>query len=103
MAEERITDIGPPNYKQFLPPVITANYGKWDYHEILRPGVMVHVGETGDKLFTVRAASPRLLAVTSIRQYLKWRLLCTWKQPYPVSASGISATSGTSARTGRVR
>ena len=69
MAEERITDIGPPNYKQFLPPVITANYGKWDYHEILRPGVMVHVGETGDKLFTVRAASPRLLAVTSIRQF----------------------------------
>ena len=44
---ERQTDIGPPNYKQFLPEVITKNYGKWDYHEILKPGVMVHVGESG--------------------------------------------------------
>ncbi len=69
MAEERITDIGPPHYEQFLPPVIKANYGKWDYHEILKPGVMVHVGESGDKLFTVRAASPRLLAITSIREF----------------------------------
>ncbi len=69
MAEERITDIGPPHYEQFLPPVIKDNYGKWDHHEILRPGVMVHVGETGDKLFTVRAASPRLLAITSIREF----------------------------------
>ena len=62
MAEERITDIGPPHYEQFLPPVIKENYGKWDHHEILKPGVMVHVGESGDKIFTVRAASPRLLA-----------------------------------------
>ncbi len=69
MAEERITDIGPPHYEQFLPPVIKANYGKWDYHEILKPGVMVHVGESGDKLFTVRAASPRLLAITTIREF----------------------------------
>jgi sulfite reductase beta subunit len=69
MADERITDIGPPHYEQFLPPVVKDNYGKWDYHEILRPGVMVHVGESGDKLFTVRAGSPRLLAVTTIRQF----------------------------------
>lgn len=69
MADERITDIGPPHYEQFLPPVIKDNYGKWDYHEILRPGVMVHVGETGDKLFTVRAGSPRLLAITTIRLF----------------------------------
>jgi sulfite reductase beta subunit len=66
---ERQTDIGPPNYKQFLPEIIKKNYGKWDYHEILKPGVMVHVAESGDKLFTVRAASPRLLAITSIRKF----------------------------------
>ena len=80
---ERQTDIGPPHYGQFLPPIIKANYGKWDYHEILKPGVMVHVGETGDKLFTVRVGTPRLLAITSIREiadladkycdgYLRW-------------------------------
>lgn len=67
MATQRITDIGPPKYDKFLPPVIKANYGKWDYHEVLKPGVMVHVGQTGDKLFTVRAASPRLLSIASIR------------------------------------
>ncbi len=69
MAEPtpRVTDIGPPHYEKFLPPVIKANYGKWKYHEILRPGVMVHVAESGDKLFSVRMGSPRLLSVTTIR------------------------------------
>jgi sulfite reductase beta subunit len=69
MAEKRITDIGPPHYEKFLPPVIKKNYGKWDHHEILRPGVMVHVGETGDKLFTVRVASPRLLSIQTVRKF----------------------------------
>jgi len=69
MATERKTDIGPPNYEKFLPPVIKKNYGKWKYHEILRPGVMVHVAESGDKLFTVRAASPRLLGIKRIRAF----------------------------------
>jgi sulfite reductase beta subunit len=69
MATERKTDIGPPNYEKFLPPVIKDNYGKWQYHEILKPGVMVHVGESGDKLFTVRAASPRLLSTDTIRKF----------------------------------
>lgn len=69
MATERITDIGPPHYEKFLPPIIKANYGKWKYHEILKPGVMVHVGESGDKLFTVRAASPRLLGTKRIRKF----------------------------------
>jgi len=69
MATQRITDIGPPHYEQFLPPVIKANYGKWKYHEILRPGVMVHVAESGDRLYTVRAASPRLLSIHRIRDF----------------------------------
>ncbi len=66
---ERRTDIGPPHYTKFLPPVIQKNYGKWKYHEGVRPGVMVHVAESGDKLYTIRAASPRLLSVQKIRQY----------------------------------
>ena len=35
---ERLTDIGPPNYEQFLHPVIKKNYGKWKYHEDLCAG-----------------------------------------------------------------
>jgi sulfite reductase beta subunit len=68
-ASERKTDIGPPHYEQFLPPVIKKNYGKWRYHEILRPGVSVHVAHSGDKIFTVRSASPRLLSVTTLRKF----------------------------------
>ena len=69
MATERRTDIGPPHYSRFLPPIIKENYGKWKYHEILKPGVMVHVGESGDKLFTVRAGSPRLMGTKRIRKF----------------------------------
>jgi dissimilatory sulfite reductase beta subunit len=69
MSDQRITDIGPPHYEKLLHPVIKANYGKWKYHEVLKPGVMAHVSETGDKIFTVRAASPRLLSITSIRLF----------------------------------
>ena len=66
---ERLTDIGPPHYEQFLPQMIKDNYGKWKYHEVIKPGVMVHVGESGDKLFTVRAGSPRLVSTEKIRNY----------------------------------
>ena len=67
---KRKTDIGPPHYSKMLPPVIAKNYGKWKYHEVLTPGSMVHVGESGDKVYTVRVASPRLLSTESIRALL---------------------------------
>jgi len=66
-ATKRITDIGPPHYEKFLPPIVKKNYGKWKYHEILKPGVMVHVSESDEKLYTVRAGSPRLLSIQTIR------------------------------------
>ena len=69
MAEKpkRITDIGPPNYEQFLPPIVKENYGKWKYHESMGPGLLVHVSESGAKAYTVRCASPRLLSIQSLR------------------------------------
>ncbi|HDS00893.1 MAG TPA: dissimilatory-type sulfite reductase subunit beta [candidate division Zixibacteria bacterium] len=69
VKQERLTDIGPPHYQKYLPPVIKENYGKWAYHELLKPGVYVHVAESGDKIFTVRAASPRLVSIDKIRKY----------------------------------
>ncbi len=66
---ERQTDIGPPHYEQFLPPVIKNNYGDWSHHEILAPGVMVHTANGGDKVWTVRIASPRLLATDTINKF----------------------------------
>ena len=68
-AAAQITDIGPPSYDKFLPPVIRRNYGTWKYHETLAPGVLCHVAESGDKLYTVRAASPRLLSVQTLRKF----------------------------------
>jgi len=66
---ERKTDIGPPHYSQFLPPVIKANYGKWTHHTIPEPGVLVHVAESGDKVYTVRAGTPRLLSIQTLRLF----------------------------------
>ncbi len=68
--QKRQTDIGPPHYSTMLPPVIAKNYGKWKYHEVLTPGSMVHVAESGDKVFTVRVAGPRLLSTASIRELM---------------------------------
>ena len=64
---DRITDIGPPKYDKFLPPIIKENYGKWKYHEILEPGVLVHVSESGAKVFSVRGGSGRLVTTDFIK------------------------------------
>ena len=67
---ERITDQGAKDYKEMLHPVMKKNYGKWKYHEIVKPGVLLHVAESGDKLYTIRAASPRLLSTNTIRFFM---------------------------------
>ncbi|MDL2210037.1 dissimilatory-type sulfite reductase subunit beta [Desulfovibrio sp. OttesenSCG-928-O18] len=66
--EGRISDIGPRKYDEFYPPYIAKNKGNWDYHEILEPGVMVHVAKDGDKVYTVRVGAARLMSVTHIRE-----------------------------------
>lgn len=68
-VKQRVTDIGPPHYEHFLPPVIKKNYGQWKEHEILSPGLMVHIAEGGDKIWTVRVASPRLLSTDTLREF----------------------------------
>jgi sulfite reductase beta subunit len=66
---KRIMDIGPPHYEKFLHPVIKKNYGTWTHHESIRPGVLCHVAASGDRIYTVRAGSPRLLSVQTLRQF----------------------------------
>jgi len=66
--EGRITDIGPKHYDNFYPEVIKKNKGKWSHHEILEPGILVHVAESGDEIFTVRCGGARLMTVTHIRE-----------------------------------
>jgi dissimilatory sulfite reductase beta subunit len=62
------TDIGPPDFRDMLPEAIKRNYGQWKYHERMRPGVLKHVSESGEALFTIRAGSPRLVSVDFIRE-----------------------------------
>lgn len=61
-------DQGPPYFRDMLPPVISKNYGQWKYHEIPSPGVLKHVAENGDILYTVRAGSPRLISLDFVRE-----------------------------------
>ncbi|MBI9073895.1 MAG: dissimilatory-type sulfite reductase subunit beta [Desulfatibacillum sp.] len=66
--ENRITDIGPKHFEQFYPPVLKANKGKWAYHEVLQAGILKHVGDSGDEVYTVRVGGARLMSVTLIRE-----------------------------------
>jgi sulfite reductase beta subunit len=66
--KNRISDIGPKKYDEFYPPVIAKNKGKWLYHEILQPGVLVHVAESGDEVYTVRVGGARLMGTEHIRE-----------------------------------
>ncbi len=66
--EGRISDLGPPHYEQFFPAVIKANKGKWLYHELVKPGVLMHKSETGDEVYSIRVGSPRLVSVEYIRE-----------------------------------
>jgi len=65
--EKRITDIGPPKYDKPWTPIIKDNYGKWLYHEHVEPGVLLHVSETGAKVWSVRVAGTRLMTTLHIR------------------------------------
>ena len=63
---DRITDIGPPHYSKFHPPVIAKNKGKWLWHEITQPGVLVHKAESGDECWTIRVGAARLISTQLI-------------------------------------
>jgi sulfite reductase beta subunit len=66
--EDRITDIGNHHYGEFLPPVIKKNFGKWDWHEIVEPGVLMHKAESGDEVYTIRVGGMRLCSVEFVRE-----------------------------------
>ena len=66
--KDRISDIGPRKYDEFYPPVIANNKGKWLYHEVIKPGVLVHVAESGDEVYTVRVGGARLMSTGLIEE-----------------------------------
>ncbi|MCC8193253.1 MAG: dissimilatory-type sulfite reductase subunit beta [Deltaproteobacteria bacterium] len=66
--EGRLSDIGPRKYDEFYPPFIAKNKGNWEYHEILEPGLLMHVAKNGDRVYTLRVGAARLMSVTHIRE-----------------------------------
>ncbi|KAA3626295.1 MAG: dissimilatory-type sulfite reductase subunit beta [Proteobacteria bacterium] len=59
---------GVPDHMPYLHPLMKKNYGQWKWHERPRPGVLRHVAESGDEIWTVRAGTQRQLDVFTIRK-----------------------------------
>ncbi len=55
------TESGCPDGFQYLHPTMQKNFGMWKFHERPRPGVLRHVSETGDEIWTVRLGTQRQL------------------------------------------
>ncbi|MCG7954777.1 MAG: dissimilatory-type sulfite reductase subunit beta [Candidatus Thiodiazotropha taylori] len=68
-AERRIPiESGCPDGIQYMHPVMRKNFGHWRYHEDSRPGVLRHVAESGDEIWTVRAGTQRILDLFTLRK-----------------------------------
>ncbi|HQU16713.1 MAG: dissimilatory-type sulfite reductase subunit beta [Chromatiales bacterium 21-64-14] len=59
---------GVPDAFQYMHPALKKNYGRWAWHDRPRPGVLHHVSETGDEVWTVRAGTQRQMDVYTIRK-----------------------------------
>ncbi len=70
MAQEMRSPIesGCPDGFQYMHPVMRKNYGQWAYHEDPQPGVLLHVANNGDKIWTVRAGTQRILDLFTLRK-----------------------------------
>jgi len=53
---------------EMLHPVMRKNYGKWAYHEYVKPGVIKWVAESGDELYSVKCAVPKFVNVNTVRK-----------------------------------
>ncbi len=49
-------------------PLMSKNFGNWDWHDRLRPGVLHHVAKGGDEIWTVRAGTQRQMDVFTVRK-----------------------------------
>ena len=58
---------GVPDGTQFMHPVMKRNFGNWKFHNRPRPGVLKHVANSGDIIYTVRAGTQRQMDLHTIR------------------------------------
>ena len=63
----RPIESGCPDGFQYMHPVMVKNFSQWKWHDHPRPGVLRHVAESGDAIWTVRAGTQRILDVFTLR------------------------------------
>ena len=69
MAEQRRpVESGVPDPFPYMHPLLRRNYGQWAWHDRPRPGVLHHVANSGDEVWTVRAGTQRQMDVFTIRK-----------------------------------
>jgi len=69
MAElRRPTESGVPDPFPYMHPLMKKNYGNWAWHDRPRPGVLHHVAQSGDEIWTVKAGTQRQMDVGTIRK-----------------------------------
>ncbi len=61
-------ETGCPDPFQYMHPVMRRNFGMWAYHEHPSPGVLLHVANKVDKVWTVRVGTQRILDVFTLRK-----------------------------------
>nr|MBS0021080.1 dissimilatory-type sulfite reductase subunit beta [Gammaproteobacteria bacterium] len=59
---------GVPDSFQYMHPLLAKNYGQWSWHDRPHAGVLHHVAEGGDEIWTVRAGTPRQMDIHTIRK-----------------------------------
>jgi sulfite reductase beta subunit len=70
MAEQLRMPIesGIPDPFLYMHPALKKNYGKWKWHDRPRPGVLHHVAQSGDQVWTVKAGTQRQMDVYTVRK-----------------------------------
>ncbi len=57
---------GTPDPFQYMHPTMRRNFGLWKWHDRPRPGVLRHVAESGEQIWTVRAGTQRQMDQSTI-------------------------------------
>ena len=68
VTPRRAVETGVMDPMPLMHPVMRENFGNWDWHDRLRPGVLHHVSKTGAEIWTVRAGTQRQMDIFTIRK-----------------------------------
>ena len=68
VTPRRPVETGVMDPMPLMHPLMRENFGNWDWHDRLRPGVLHHVAKNGDEVWTVRAGTQRQMDVFTIRK-----------------------------------